>query len=90
MTTVQYCFQGVRRQQAHETHRWAFNNLRPLCSRKEARALGIFTALRTRVGDRILQDGVGFPFLSHLCYRFIACGEDKALQYVSPVDGRGS
>ena len=33
------------------------------------------------IGHSIFQDGVGFNFFSPLSYWYIACGEEKALQY---------
>lgn len=60
-------------------------HLHPMYS-TEARASGIFIALGTMVGHSILQDGVGFPFLSKMCYRYITRGEDAALQCVSLAD----
>ena len=40
------------------------------------------------VGHSVSQDGVGFPHLSHLCYWYLAGGEEKALPYVSLADVR--
>lgn len=57
------------------------NSRRPVYS-TEARASGIFTALGKMVAHSILQDGLGFPYLSKLCYRYITSGEDAAMQCV--------
>jgi hypothetical protein len=56
------------------------NHLRPFYS-AESRGCGIFKALGVMVGHSICQDGAGFPFLSPLCYWYIAKGEEAALQY---------
>ena len=61
------------------------NHLRPHYS-AEARGSGIFTALGTMVAHAIFQDGIGFPYLSPLCYWYIARGETEALQYASLDD----
>ena len=43
------------------------------------------------MGHSICQDGIGFPFLSPLCYWYIAKGEEAALQYSCLDDiGQGS
>ena len=61
------------------------NHLRPLYS-AEARASGLFTVLGTIVGHAILQEGIGFPYLSPMCFWYLACGEETALKYASLVD----
>ena len=62
------------------------NHLRPVYS-AESRASDMFTVLGSMIGHSILQDGVGFPYLSPLCYWYIVSNdESKALQYVSMDD----
>ena len=59
------------------------NHLRPVYS-AECRVPDMFTVLGSMIGHRILQDGVGFPYLSPLCYWYIVSNdESKALQYIS-------
>lgn len=41
------------------------------------------------IADSILQDGIGFPHLSHFCYWYIAAGEEAAHEYVSMDDNVG-
>lgn len=83
---------GVRRQIyttafsefAQNTHIHLFdgppNHARPFYS-AESRGSGIFKALGLMIGHSILQDGVGFNHFSPLSYWYLACGEEKALQY---------
>ena len=40
------------------------------------RCSGMFNVLGSIVGHRILQDGIGFPYLSAVCYWYIAAGEE--------------
>ena len=61
------------------------NSLRPHYS-AESRGSGIFKALGMMVGHSICQDGVGFPYLSPLCYWYICRGENEALQFASLDD----
>ena len=74
---------------AENTHLRLFdgpqNHLRQFYS-AEARASGMFTLLGTMVGHSILQDGVGFPFFSPVCFWYIADGDKKTLQYASLAD----
>ena len=56
------------------------NHLRPHYN-AESRGSGIFQALGAVVGHSILQDGLGFCYLSPLCYWYVACGKEKALEY---------
>ena len=60
------------------------NSVRP-CYSAEARCSGLFKVLGTMVGHSILQDGIGFPYLSPAAYWYIAAGEEKALEYVNPA-----
>ena len=89
---------GVRRQVfttvfsefADNTHNYALfegpsSYIRPSYN-SESRGSGIFKALGSMVGHSILQDGNGFPFLSKMCYWYIASGEEKALQFASLDD----
>ena len=46
----------------------------------------MFKVLGSTVGHSILQDGIGFPYLSAVCYWYIAAGEEIALQYLSLDD----
>lgn len=59
--------------------------LRPHCT-AESRSSGLFKVLGTMVGHALLQDGIGFPFLSPLCFWYIADGEEKALQHLNIGD----
>ena len=62
------------------------NHLGPVYS-AESRASDMFTVLGSMIGHSILQYGVGFPYLSPLCFWYIVCNdESKALQYVSMDD----
>lgn len=56
--------------------------LRPIYS-AEARSSGLFTVLGTMIAHSIAQDGVGFPYLSPLCYWYVVGGEDKVLPFVT-------
>lgn len=59
--------------------------LRPHCS-AEARSSGLFKTLGLMVGHSIIQDGIGFPYLSPVCYWYIAGQEQKALESLSIKD----
>ena len=61
------------------------NFLRPYYS-ATTRCSGMFKVLGSIVGHSILQDGIGFPYLSAVCYWYIAAGEETALQYLSLDD----
>ena len=61
------------------------NRLRPFYS-AEARSSGMFRVLGMMVGHSIQQDGIGFPYLSPLCFDYIALGEEHALQHYSLND----
>jgi len=38
------------------------------------------------ISHSITQDGIGFPYLSLLCYGYLANGEEYALQQVTLTD----
>lgn len=38
------------------------------------------------VGHSILQDGIGFPYFSPLCFWYMAVGEEESLQHASVCD----
>ena len=59
--------------------------LYPTCS-AEARSSGLFKILGMMVGHSIMQDGVGFPYLSPTCYWYIIDNKMKALQNLSLQD----
>ena len=61
------------------------NHNRPFYS-AESRGSGLFKALGMMIGHSILQDGIGFPYLSPLCYWYIAEGEQTALEYGTLAD----
>jgi hypothetical protein len=61
------------------------NHLRPLYS-AEARSSGLFTVLGIMVGHSLCQDGIGFPFLSPLCYYYMAINEEAAMGWISEND----
>lgn len=63
----------------------AMNHVRPIYT-PEARCSGLFKVLGRMIGHSILQDGIGFPYLSPTCYWYIVEGEDRALEYVSIAD----
>ncbi len=42
--------------------------------------------LGTMVGHSLVQDGIGFPHFSPLCFWYIAAGEEEAMQHVSLCD----
>lgn len=60
-------------------------HLRPMCT-AQARSSGLFRVLGTMVAHSIVQNGVGFPYLSPVCYWYIADGEERSLQHLSTVD----
>lgn len=59
--------------------------LRPHCS-AEARSSDLFKILGIMVGHSIMQDGIGFPYLSPVCYWYVAGQEQKALESLSIKD----
>ena len=61
------------------------NHLRP-CYSAETRSSGLFGVLGKMVGHSIQHDGIGFPYLSPLCYDYIARGEQHAVQNCSLSD----
>ena len=60
-------------------------SLRPFYS-AEARSSGLFTVLGSMVAHSLALDGMGFPFLSPLCYWHNAAGEEKDLQHLTLED----
>lgn len=60
-------------------------NLRPHYS-TQARSSGLLKILGSMVGHSILQDGIGFPYLSPLCYWYVIKGTDTTLNYVTLND----
>ncbi|XP_019858212.1 PREDICTED: uncharacterized protein LOC109586463 [Amphimedon queenslandica] len=61
------------------------NYLRPSCS-AEAKLSGLLKVLGSMISHSFCQDGLGFPYLSPLCYWYIVGGEEKALEYSSVDD----
>lgn len=59
--------------------------LRPCCT-AEARSSGLFKVLGTLVAHSLVQEGIGFPYLSPSCYWYIVGGEERALQQISSAD----
>ena len=77
---------GVRRQIYTQTLKeFEEIHVRPFYS-AEARSSGMFRVLGVMVGHSIQQDGIGFPYLSPLCFDYIALGEEHALQHCSLND----
>lgn len=88
---------GIRRQTytqvysdfAHNKHIHLFdgatNLLRPSVS-AIARSSGILKILGKMLSHSIYQDGIGFPYLSDVCYWYLIGGENMAIQYVSITD----
>ena len=46
----------------------------------------MFKVLGSIVGHSIFQDGIGFPYLSAVCYWYIQAGEEEALQFLTLRD----
>ena len=63
--------------------------LYPICS-AEARSCGLFKILGMMVGHSIMQEGVGFPYLSPVCYWYIIDDKMKAIQSLSLQDVDGN
>ena len=59
--------------------------LRPICS-AESRSSGMLKVLGTMIAHTIAQDGLGFPYLSPLCYWYLVAGEERALDHLTLVD----
>ena len=59
--------------------------LRPIFS-AETRSSGLLSVLGSMIAHSIAQDGIGFPYLSPLCYWYIVGGEDRALPFVTMSD----
>ena len=57
----------------------------PHCS-AEARSCGLFKILGMIIGHSILQVGVGFPYVSPVCYWYMVDDKIKALASLSPKD----
>ena len=52
----------------------------------ESRSSGLFKVLGKMVGHSIVQEGIGFPYFSPVCYWYMIGGEDKAMEYVTLTD----
>ena len=61
------------------------NYVRPHYS-PEARCSGLFRVLGTMVGHSILQDGIGFSYLSPVCFWSVMNSEEKALEHATVAD----
>ena len=61
------------------------NFLRPVCS-AESRSSGLLKVLGTMVAHTIAQDGLGFLYLSPLCYWYLVAGEEVALEHLTLSD----
>ena len=83
------CYTQVYEQFAANKHMRMFDgppcHLRPVFS-AEARSSGLFNVLGTMISHSITQDGIGFPYLSPLCYGYLAQGEEYALQQITLTD----
>ncbi len=58
-------------------------HLRPIVSSENKPTMKV---LGTMVAHSIIQEGVGFPYLSPVCYCLLVAGEEAALRHVSLVD----
>ena len=63
-------------------------HLRPYYS-ASAMDTEIFKVIGCIVGHSIVQEGIGFPYLSPLCYWYIAAGKDAAMQHYTDDDVGG-
>ena len=83
------CYSQVYHDFAENKHMHMFEgppcHSRPVFS-AEARSSGLYKVLGTMIAHSITQDGVGFPYLSPLCYWYIAQGEEHAIQHVTLTD----
>ena len=61
------------------------NYLRPLYS-AEAQSSGLFKVLGQMIAHSIAMDGIGFPYLSPICYWYMVDGEDRAVQFIGEQD----
>ena len=61
------------------------NLLRPAIS-AIARSSGIIKILGKMVSHSLYQDGIGFPYLSPVCYWYMISNENMALEHVSLTD----
>ena len=88
---------GIRRQIytqvyfefAHNKHMHLFDGethlLRPATS-AIARSSGILKILGKMLSHSIYQDGIGFPYLSPLCYWYLIGNKNMAIEHVSLAD----
>ena len=88
---------GVRRQVFSDVYKLFTENkhaklfegpphfLRPICS-AESRSSGLLKVLGTMIAHTITQDGLGFPYLSPLCYWYLVAGEEGALDHLTLAD----
>ena len=60
-------------------------HLRPQRS-AESRSSGLFEVLGVMVAHSIAQTGVGFPYISPVCYWYLIGGEECSLPYLSVED----
>ena len=61
------------------------NLLRPVVS-ASARSSGVMKILGKMISHSMYQDGIGFPYLSAVCYWYLIGGENMAIQHVSLAD----
>ena len=61
------------------------NMLRPAIS-AIARSSGILKILGKMLSHSIFQDGIGFPYLSHVCFWYLIGNENMAIEHVSLAD----
>lgn len=59
--------------------------LRPHYS-AQSRSSGLFKVLGTMVGHSLVQDGIGFPFWSPVCYWYMFGSEEQAIQSLTMDD----
>ncbi len=61
------------------------NALRPIYS-VEARSSGLFKVLGKMIGHSIQQEGIGFPYLSDVCYQYIVAREEAVVPHITLAD----
>ena len=61
------------------------NLLRPVVS-ASARSSGVMKILGKMISHSMYQDGIGFPYLSAVCYWYLIGGENMAIQHISMAD----
>ena len=61
------------------------NHLRPVCT-AETRASGLLKIIGSMIAHSICQDGIGFPYMSPVCFWYIIGGEEKALEFATAQD----